>query len=152
MLISVGAVDCSVLERIDSSLQLRRSVYISSMAVRAEFRRKGIGRAMLETVDAHAAGVYGVSHVCLHVEEWNTSALAIYAAASFTKAGMDDKGAAYLDRCGGPSRRAVRPLSAACSQWLWRTLGRECGALTAGYGVEEAGRGAGFVRCRYMRG
>jgi hypothetical protein len=72
------------------------------MAVRSEFRRQGIGRAMLHAVDAHAAGIYGVSQVCLHVEECNTSALAIYSSASFTKAAVDDKGAGYLDRLARP--------------------------------------------------
>ena len=69
------------------------------MAVRAEFRRQGIGRAMLAAVDAHAGGIYGVSRVCLHVEACNLSALRIYTAAGFREARIDDSGAAYLDRC-----------------------------------------------------
>ncbi len=68
------------------------------MAVRAEFRRQGIGRAMLAAVDAHAAGTHGVSQVCLHVESWNRSALGIYTAAAFREARAEDTGGAYLDR------------------------------------------------------
>ncbi len=73
------------------------------MAVRAEFRRQGIGRAMLAAVDAHAGGTHGVSQVCLHVEPENRGALRAYAAAAFREPGPDDTAAAYLDR-----RAAIR--------------------------------------------
>uniref|UniRef100_A0A7S0MQB4 N-acetyltransferase domain-containing protein n=1 Tax=Cryptomonas curvata TaxID=233186 RepID=A0A7S0MQB4_9CRYP len=96
--IVVGAVDCSVLERVDSALRLRRSLYISSMAVREEFRGCGIARAMLAAIDAHAAGMHGVAEVYLHVEDGNTAALALYTGAGFSRPEPADAGATYLDR------------------------------------------------------
>jgi ribosomal protein S18 acetylase RimI-like enzyme len=95
----VGAVDCSVLERVDSSLRLRRSLYVSSMAVREEFRGRGIARAMLAAMDAHAAGMHGVAEACLHVEEGNQAAVGLYKGAGFSRPEPADAGAAYLDRC-----------------------------------------------------
>jgi ribosomal protein S18 acetylase RimI-like enzyme len=96
---AVGAVDCSVLERVDSGLRLRRSLYISSMAVREEFRGRGLARAMLASIDAHAAAMHGVAEVYLHVEDGNYPALGLYSAAGFSRPEPADVGAAYLDRC-----------------------------------------------------
>ncbi len=96
---TVGAVDCSVLERVDSSLRLRRSLYISSMAVREEFRGRGIARAMLTAIDAHAAGMHGVAELYLHVEDGNRAGLGLYKGAGFSRPEPADTGAGYLDRC-----------------------------------------------------
>jgi ribosomal protein S18 acetylase RimI-like enzyme len=106
MLVPVGAADCSVLERVDSSLRLRRSLYISSMAVREEFRGRGIARAMLAVIDARAAAMHGVAEVYLHVEDGNHAALALYTGAGFSRPEPADAGAAYLDRCPPDSRAA----------------------------------------------
>ena len=64
----VGSVDCSVHEMLDSSLTLRRWVYVSSMAVRGFVRKRGIGALLLMFGVAHARKIFGVKQMFLHVE------------------------------------------------------------------------------------
>jgi ribosomal protein S18 acetylase RimI-like enzyme len=64
----VGSVDCSVHEMFDSSLTLRRWVYVSSMAVREDVRQRGVGEQLLNLGVAHARKIFGVKHMFLHVE------------------------------------------------------------------------------------
>jgi ribosomal protein S18 acetylase RimI-like enzyme len=64
----VGSVDCSVHEMLDSSLTLRRWVYVSSMAVRSFVRKRGIGERLLVLAVAHARKIFGVKQMFLHVE------------------------------------------------------------------------------------
>jgi GNAT superfamily N-acetyltransferase len=64
----IGSVDCSVHEMLDSSLTLRRWVYVSSMAVRNHLRRRGIGEKLLELAVTHARKIFGVKDMFLHVE------------------------------------------------------------------------------------
>ena len=64
----IGSVDCSVHEMLDSSLTLRRWVYVSSMAVRNHLRRRGIGEQLLDLGVSHARKIFGVKDMFLHVE------------------------------------------------------------------------------------
>lgn len=64
----VGSVDCSVHEMLDSSLTLRRWVYVSSMAVRKDVRHRGVGEQLLMLAVAHSRKIFGVKHMFLHVE------------------------------------------------------------------------------------
>ena len=66
--IVIGSVDCSVHEMLDSSLTLRRWVYVSSMAVRCHLRQRGIGEQLLELAVSHARKIFGVKDMFLHVE------------------------------------------------------------------------------------
>jgi len=94
----VGSVDCSVHEMLDSSLMLRRWVYLSSMAVRSHVRQRGVGQQLLVLAVAHARQIFGVNHMFLHVEELNLGALRLYKRAGFVRGDMHDANMKSMDR------------------------------------------------------
>jgi len=94
----VGSVDCSVHEMFDSSLTLRRWVYVSSMAVRHDVRQRGVGERLLMLAVAHARNIFGVKHMFLHVEELNGAALRLYERAGFVRGDVDDSHMSAMDR------------------------------------------------------
>jgi ribosomal protein S18 acetylase RimI-like enzyme len=63
--------------RATSTLAARRYLHVQSLAVRAEWRRIGAGRALLDAAHAWAKSA-GVTDVELHVWEFNQAALAFY--------------------------------------------------------------------------
>jgi len=94
----IGSVDCSVHEMLDSSLTLRRWVYVSSMAVRNHLRRRGIGEQLLDLGVSHARKIFGVKDMFLHVEELNEGALRLYRRAGFVRGDVDDSHTKSMDR------------------------------------------------------
>lgn len=94
----VGSVDCSVHESFDSNSRLVRWIYISSMAVQKEFRRRGLGALLLGGANKLAHETYDISSVFLHVEEENAGALRLYKRAGFERADMAEKGTNSMDR------------------------------------------------------
>lgn len=59
---------------------------ILSVAVRPEFRRKGIGRRLLEKTEAEASSS-GASEIFLEVRKSNTPAIALYVSEGFSAVG-----------------------------------------------------------------
>lgn len=93
----IGCVDCAVHEFVSHDLQLVKSVYVSSMAVRDGFRKMGVGGKLLD--GAHRLAVEcRVRDMYLHVEEDNIPAVRLYKSADFDRADMNDQSIAYMDR------------------------------------------------------
>jgi len=77
--------------RAPARLDRERRVYLSSMAVRSEYRRMGLASALVRRVERMAAEA-GVANVFLHVEATNKAAVALYRRAGYTE---------YTDAGGG---------------------------------------------------
>jgi ribosomal protein S18 acetylase RimI-like enzyme len=67
-----------------SSVSLARVFLLNDLFVRAEGRRKGVGRGLLEAVDAYARKLEAV-RVTLFVARQNTAAQALYAAQGWSE-------------------------------------------------------------------
>ena len=89
----VGAVDASLYEREGRRFSFWKglrgpeavvTVYISSMAVREEWRGRGLARMLLETVIKEGKEK-GLQEVLLHVDEQNIPALRLYQSEGFEK-------------------------------------------------------------------
>lgn len=65
-----------------------RKMYVSSMAVRAEWRRRGLAQRLLSYVDV-VGGEYGVGEVFLHVEEENGVAVYVYGKCGYERVMCD---------------------------------------------------------------
>ena len=74
----------------------RHKAYVWGMYVAPEFRRHGIGRALLEAVVARARKVQGVRQVNLTVTAGNDAACRLYAACGFERFGLE-KEALWVD-------------------------------------------------------
>jgi len=60
-----------------------------SMYVLQEFRRKGVGAALLDQAIAHARGLNGVRQIILSVTANNEAACALYASRGFERYGLE---------------------------------------------------------------
>ena len=76
-----------------STFAARRTIQISDLFVLPAFRRQGIGRLLLETVE-HRARDTGCCKITLEVQENNEKAGRLYAAIGFTRA-------VYVQAAGG---------------------------------------------------
>ena len=80
----LGAADLSEQEMLLPTHSLAEGLYLSSMAVDAGARRRGIGREMLQAALQRAAE-RGASGVFLHVEKANEPALRLYEGEGFVR-------------------------------------------------------------------
>ena len=62
--------------------------YVATLAVRAAYRGRGLGRALVRGVVAGAGEDPGITHACLHVHEANAAALALYTSLGFEVVGV----------------------------------------------------------------
>jgi ribosomal protein S18 acetylase RimI-like enzyme len=79
----VGAISC---ER-DLRVKVRHIVHVVGMMVRPEVRGRGIGRGLVDALVAEARRAGGVELATLSVTSTNTTAVALYEAAGFTRYG-----------------------------------------------------------------
>jgi len=85
----VGSVECSFHEfcRDDVACELhsqKTRLYVTELAVHAEFRRMGIGKLLLRSVDAWAQS-NGFSEIYLHVNDLNEAAVCLYQKEGFSQ-------------------------------------------------------------------
>jgi len=53
-------------------------VFVSSLEVKETYRRRGVGRSLVEAVEAIGASERGATRSTLSVNKWNTNALKMY--------------------------------------------------------------------------
>jgi ribosomal protein S18 acetylase RimI-like enzyme len=80
----VGAISC---ER-DERLKVRHIGHIVGMMVRPQTQGQGVGRALLGACIAHACTLPEIELLTLSVTSGNTSAIALYERAGFTRYGQ----------------------------------------------------------------
>jgi ribosomal protein S18 acetylase RimI-like enzyme len=80
----IGGVELSSYEMELPTHGLGEGLYVSTLCVDPEYRKRGIGRALMEAVEAEAAG-RGVIGIYLHVESCNEAALGLYERAGYTR-------------------------------------------------------------------
>jgi len=80
----IGTVDLSYHEMELPTHSLSDGLYVSTLCVDPEYRKNGIGKALMEAVEAEAEG-RGASGIYLHVEASNDGALALYESAGYSK-------------------------------------------------------------------
>ena len=90
MLTIVGAVDVTVEPGVRSrTFELPDRVHVKNLRVHKDYRRKGIGRAMLSAIELYATGSFSTKNrptaISLKVEAWNNpKAIKLYEQAGFT--------------------------------------------------------------------
>ena len=80
----VGTVDLSEQEMLLPTHSLAEGLYLSSMAVSVEARRRGIGRDLLSAAEERAAD-RGAECIWLHVERSNTAAIKLYESGGYKR-------------------------------------------------------------------
>ena len=93
-LVLVGSADLSEQEMMLPSHAIAEGLYLSSMAVDASFRRRGIGRMLLRRA-VERAEERGAECIWLHVEKANGAALTLYQADGFAKQAETPRHAAF---------------------------------------------------------
>lgn len=79
----IGGVELSSYEMELPTHSLSEGLYVSTLCVDPEYRKQGIGRALMEAIEAEAAG-RGAPGIYLHVESSNAGALGLYESAGYT--------------------------------------------------------------------
>jgi len=73
----IGSVDLSFHEMELPTHAICDGLYVSTLGVDPEYRKNGLGRALMEAVEAEAA-LRGAAGIYLHVEAANAGAVALY--------------------------------------------------------------------------
>jgi ribosomal protein S18 acetylase RimI-like enzyme len=69
--------------------KIRQSAELAGMYVVPEFRRRGLGRVLMDAVIAHARALDGVRQLRLGVNAANDPAVGLYRSAGFTRCGVE---------------------------------------------------------------
>jgi len=97
----IGECTCWMRKNDGGGAETKTSVFVSSLRVDEEFRRRGVGSALLREAERLGQSEFGAKTASLSVNKWNKAAIAMYERLGFE---MED------GRLGGSLETLMDPL------------------------------------------